>query len=90
MSKCNFNITSNEPIAQLIDKAKKAIASAGGTFDGDTEKGSYSIQTPVGKITGTYSVTGNSINFLITDKPLLVGCSKIETELKKYLGAEKI
>jgi hypothetical protein len=87
MAKCNFSVDSAQPVAQLIDKAKKAIASAGGTFDGNTEKGNYSIPTPLGKITGAYTVNGNVIAFEITDKPFLVGCSKIEDELKKYLGA---
>jgi hypothetical protein len=87
MAKCNFNVSTSEPIGQLIDKAKKAITAAGGTFQGNVENGSYSIPTPLGKITGTYAVNGSSIAFTITDKPFLVGCSKIEEELKKYLGA---
>jgi len=86
MAKCNFNIGFNEPIGKLIEKAKSGIASIGGTFEGNTQKGNYSIPTQVGKITGSYHVQDNSIAFEIIDKPFLVSCKKIEDELRKYLG----
>ncbi|RZJ72568.1 hypothetical protein [Flavobacterium sp.] len=86
MAKCNFNIAVIEPIEILIEKAKNGITSIGGTFEGTTEKGTFSIPTKAGKIIGNYSVNHNSIEFEITDKPILVGCKKIETELKKYLS----
>lgn len=87
MAKCNFNIDFTDPIEKLIEKAKEGITSAGGTFDGDTGEGSYAIPTKLGKISGSYSVEGNTIAFVITDKPLFVSCNLIETELRKYLGA---
>lgn len=82
---CNFTIETTEPIAQLIAKAQSAINSKGGSFKGDTVGGNYSLNTPLGAVAGKYGVSGNKINFEITDKPLLVGCGLIEGELRKYL-----
>jgi hypothetical protein len=87
MAKCNFNIDFTEPIETLIEKAKDVITSTGGTFEGDTVRGHYSIPTKLGKITGDYSVSGSSIAFAITDRPGLVGCNRIENELRKYLNS---
>lgn len=87
MAKCNFNINFTEPIETLIRKAEDAITSIGGTFDGDTVKGNFSIPTRAGKITGKYSVSDRSIAFEITDKPILVSCNKIENELRNYLDS---
>lgn len=86
MTQCNFSLSFNQPIEQLIEKAKNAITSRGGSFTGNNQAGDYSISTPVGSIQGTYTVGGNKINFTIIKKPLLVSCSKIEDELRKYLG----
>lgn len=86
MKACNFTIDCTEPVEQLIDKAQKAIISAKGTFEGDLEKGEFIIPTPIGKIEGNYKVQGASIAFEITDKPMILGCDRIESELKKYLG----
>lgn len=85
MAKCNFNIEFDEPKEQLVDRAKTGITSKGGTFEGDTENGWFSMPSPAGKIVAVYKVNGNMINFEITDKPLIVGCDRIENELRKRL-----
>jgi len=85
MKTCNFSIAQTQPIEQLIDKAKNAIVSAKGTFEGDMEKGKFALSTPVGKIEGNYKVQPDSIVFEITDKPMMLACSMIENQLKKYL-----
>lgn len=82
---CQFTITSAEPIEQLIAKARTAISAAGGTFEGNTEKGSYGLSTPLGKVAGTYTVNTANIEFRISDKPFLIPCSTIEQTLRKYL-----
>jgi hypothetical protein len=86
MAKCNFSISYTQPIEQLIEKARKGIISQGGTFNGNTQSGSYSVPSPLGKITGTYEVQGNSIAFAITDKPFLVSCNRIKDELTKLIN----
>ena len=87
MGNCKFNVDFNESIGTLIGKAKSAVMKVDGTFSGDNESGMYALPTPLGMITGNYTVSGNTIEFQITDKPFLVSCNKIEGELRKYLGA---
>ncbi|MCD6067893.1 MAG: hypothetical protein K0S33_2719 [Bacteroidetes bacterium] len=88
MAKCNFDIAVKEPVEQLIAKARSGISSANGSFEGNNEKGNYSIPTALGSISGTYTAQDSTIRFEITDKPGIIPCSKIEKELRKYLGVE--
>ena len=86
MAKCNFSIDFKGSAEDLVAKMKKAIEDAGGTFSGDTQSGSFSVKTPVGKIAGTYTISGQTIHITITEKPWIVSCSKIEEAIKKYMG----
>lgn len=90
MSKCSIDISFDDSVEGLIKKVKDKITSdKDGEFDGDSEKGKYSIPTPGGgKVKGTYKVKEKSIHLKITDKPMLVGCDKIEDKIKKYLSTE--
>lgn len=90
MTKCNFNVDFTDPIEKLIEKAKSGITSMGGTFEGDTVKGKYSIPTQFGKVTGNYLVQENSIVFEIVNKPGVVSCKRIENELRKYLNSTAV
>lgn len=85
MAKCNFSIDFEGPIAPLIEKASNEIIAAGGSFNGDINSGSFQIPTPLGKVSGSYTVRGNAINFEITNKPIVISCAKIEAELRKRL-----
>ena len=87
MSKCNVNIDFNSSAEQLADQAKAAIIGAGGSFEGNAFSGNFSIPTPLGKVTGSYTIMGQKISIDIMDKPFLVSCNRIETELRNYLGA---
>jgi hypothetical protein len=86
MSKCNFSIPFTGSVEQLVAKAKNAITSAGGQFTGDAAGGEFSLSTFAGTISGSYDVSPSNLNIEITDKPIFVSCSMIESELKKYLG----
>ena len=85
-AKCDISIEFEGSAEDLVQKAELVIEDAGGTFSGDSSKGAFSVPTPLGKIKGTYTISGQVIHILITDKPLLVTCGTIEKELKKYLG----
>jgi hypothetical protein len=85
MARCNFTIEFEEPEEKLIERAKNGITSKGGTFEGNTEKGLFSMPTPAGKVVAAYTVNGNQIHFEIMDKPLIVGCNRIEEELRKRI-----
>lgn len=86
MAKCNFKIGYSQPIESLIEQARTGIAQKGGTFNGDTHSGNFTVPSPVGKIVGNYTVQGSSIDFAITDKPFIVTCNKIESALKGLIG----
>jgi hypothetical protein len=85
MSKCHIEIELGDEKKELMAKAKKAITKAGGELDGDDAQGHFNIPTPIGKITGDYTITDNTFTLDVTQKPLLVTCKRIETEITKYL-----
>lgn len=84
MSKCDFKIDLNGSATELISKAGQAIAKAKGSLDGNERHGAFSIPTPLGFIKGTYVVNDTQIMFAITDKPALLGCKRIEEEIRNY------
>lgn len=85
MAKCDFSIDFTGGSDVLIGRARDAINNAGGMFNGDPQSGNFSLSTPIGKIAGDYQVNGQTIAFSITDKPFLLGCGRIEDELRKYI-----
>lgn len=85
MAKCNITIDFSGDPEQLVRSAETAISGAGGSFTGDNSTGKFAINSPLGKVSGTYMVEGQSFNISITDKPFLVSCSRIEDELKKQI-----
>ena len=85
MSKCNFSINFSGSADALIQKARAAITNTGGNFDGDASSGGFIISTPLGEVSGFYTVQDQIFQISIEDKPFLVSCNKIETTLKDYL-----
>ncbi|HSV11688.1 MAG TPA: hypothetical protein VLI68_12995 [Hanamia sp.] len=86
MSDCNFNIPFQEPVTVVIAKAKAAIESYNGTFNGDETSGDFGITIYGNTIKGGYSVTGQVLNLIITQKPFFVPCSTIENLLLKEIS----
>ena len=85
MSACNFSIAFTENATDLVNKANKGIANAGGKFNGDNTKGNFTIETPLGEIIGSYTVQNQTFNIDISKKPFFVSCNKIENELRKFM-----
>ena len=85
MAKCNIAIDFNGESEELIRSAEQAISGAGGSFSGNNSEGKFAINSPLGKVSGTYTVIGQTFNISIVDKPFLVSCSKIEDELRKQI-----
>lgn len=85
MSKCNFSIGFSGTPQEVLDKARAAVEKQGGTFNGDAGSGSFSIHV-FGTITGSYSVSGNQLNIVIEDKPIMIPCGAIENVLKSQIG----
>ena len=86
MSDCNINIPFQQPVAVVISKAKAAIESYNGTFNGDDTSGDFGITVYGNTVKGTYSIAGQVMNLIITHKPFFVPCSTIENLLLKEIS----
>lgn len=83
---CKFNLNFNEPAESAVTKAKDAVESQNGTFNGDTNSGDFEVNVFGNNIKGNYVVSGQSLEVEITDKPFFVPCSMIESYLTKQIG----
>ena len=88
MASCRFNIEFNGSTSDLVTKAKTAIEQAGGSFTGTLTEGTYALSTPLGDISGMYTISGQTASFHITDKPFLVSCGTIEKKINGYLNPD--
>jgi hypothetical protein len=73
-------------VGQALNRAKTETLARGGSFEGDLERGTYVMRTPLGPIEGTYSATGSSVAFVVTRKPALVPCALIARVIDQFLG----
>lgn len=85
MSACNFTIPFEGAAEKLLIKARFAVESQGGTFTGDTQAGNFSVTVYGNTIVGSYTVSGQDMNLIISDKPFMIPCSMIEGFLKNQL-----
>lgn len=86
MSKCNFSIPFTGSAQDIYTRAKSAVEKQGGSFSGDSNGGSFSLQV-FGTISGSYTVSGQQLNIAIEDKPMMIPCGAIESALKQQLGS---
>jgi hypothetical protein len=82
---CDFSIPFSGNTEDVLAKAKKAVQNQGGNFTGDTNKGDFDVSVFGNTIVGNYTVSGQTLNINITDKPFIVPCSAIESFLKNQL-----
>lgn len=82
---CEFSIPFTGNPEDVLGKAKSTVQSQGGNFNGDTKNGDFTVSVFGNKIVGNYTVSGNTLNISITDKPFMVPCSAIEGFLKGQL-----
>lgn len=83
---CKFSLTFNESAETAVVKAKAAVESQSGTFNGDTNSGEFDVNVFGNNIKGKYFVSGQSLDIEITDKPFFVPCSMIESYLVKQIS----
>ena len=84
---CNFSINYPKPKEQLVTQLRSAILSQSNAhFEGDNTTGAFAFTAMGFDIAGNYGINGDIIDVNITDKPFLVPCSKIESEIRKFLG----
>ena len=86
MSDCNININFSGSAEEILSKAKSAVASQGGTFEGDLNSGQFHVSLMSNTVAGTYIVEGNQLKLNITEKPMFIPCNAIESFLVKKLS----
>ena len=72
---CDFSIPFSGSTEDVLAKAKKAVQSQGGDFTGDINRGDFNVSVFGNKIVGNYTVSGQTLNINITDKPFMIPCS---------------
>ena len=82
---CNFSFDLNESAEAIVAKAKDAIGKAGGTFTGDDTSGDFVLSNFAGKIVGSYILSPTKFDIVISDQQMILSCSLIEQELRKFL-----
>lgn len=82
---CDFSIPFSGNPEAILAKAKSTVQSQGGQFNGDINGGDFQVSVFGNKIVGNYTVSGQTLNIQITDKPFMVPCSAIEGFLKGQL-----
>jgi len=86
MSACNFSIPFSGETEQVLNKAKTAVQSQGGQFNGDANSGDFNVSVFGNTIAGSYTVTGQNMNIVIDSKPFLIPCSTIESFMKNQIA----
>ncbi len=82
---CKLSLPFSDPVEIAIKKARSAIESQNGLFDGNISTGHFEVTVFGNNIKGNYKVQGQNLQLDITDKPFFVPCSMIETFLVKYI-----
>lgn len=85
---CNFTFEYTKPKTEMVSKLEAAILGQQGSFQGDETSGEFSFSALGFSFRGNYTVSGDQIAVQVTDKPFLVSCGKIESEIKKYMTAD--
>lgn len=82
---CKFSVNFSEPVDSALLKAKNAIESQSGNFNGDENNGQFEVTVFGNHIKGNYTVEGQVLHINITDKPFFVPCNMIEGFLVKNI-----
>ena len=73
-------------VKPIIDTAKKIAKVTGAYMDGDEESGTFSINTAIGLIAGSYVVKDGVITITVHKKPFLIHEVKIKAALDKFFS----
>lgn len=86
MAACNFTIPFSGTAEEVFQKARSAVQSQNGNFNGDSTSGSFDVTVFGNTIAGSYSLSGNEMDVVINSKPFLLSCGMIESYLKSQIG----
>lgn len=82
---CNFTIPFSGAPLDVLRKAKSAVVSQGGSFNGDDLQGVFQVSVMGSAIKGSYTVSGQDLNIHIDSKPFLIPCNTIEGFLRNQI-----
>ncbi|MBT1703825.1 hypothetical protein [Chryseosolibacter indicus] len=82
---CNFSIPFTGTPSDVLNRAKSAVQSQGGAFNGNESSGAFQVSVMGSAIKGSYTVVGNDLNITIDSKPFLIPCSTIEGFLRSQI-----
>jgi hypothetical protein len=90
MSTCDpIQVTVSGNSAAIFDKIKTFVESHGGVVNGDQNSGDISAKIPVlGAFHGNYLISGQTVTITVTQKPLLLPCSTIESNVRDFLNSD--
>jgi len=71
--------------ASVIEQANAAMQKVGGMFSGDEKAGTFSLNSVIGSVSGSYQISDSQLHIQIDQKPMFVSCDRIEKELRKHV-----
>lgn len=83
---CIIKITFQHPKEDAVLQLRNKIIEQGGVFEGDTNGGDFSVPSKFGWFVVSYEIYEDLITINVIKKPLVVGCSRIQDELEKFLS----
>jgi len=86
VANCTFTLQHAGTPDTLYPVAKRQISSGGGSIAGSPTSGSIVMPSAAGVIRLNYTASQGSIAVVVTDKPWVVSCAKIQSELAKILA----
>jgi hypothetical protein len=84
--KCQFEILYTSNINALLAMGQREARAFGGSLNGDINNGSFQVEALGGTFAGTYSVAGNLITVVLSNKPIMIPCMIIGKFLKDQIA----
>jgi hypothetical protein len=84
---CEFSIPFTGDPMPVLDKVKSGIEKNSGSFTGDAQAGQFSIKVFGSTIAGSYTISGQNLQLVITGKPVFISCSQMESYLKSAVAS---
>ncbi|MEJ7586654.1 MAG: hypothetical protein WKI04_03725 [Ferruginibacter sp.] len=79
---CTFSISFQRDASVLVGVIKSKILNQGGAFNGDESGGNFDVALLGSHVRGTYTIAGQQMSFVITDKPFFVSCDQIKSYIQ--------
>ena len=88
MAACNFTQPFTGTPDTFVATLKAQVQNNGGTFNGDTSSGSFTVPVLGSDVEGTYTITGQDLNVIINKKPFFASCGAIQKFISSHIAGE--